>query len=79
MSLDKEDIIELQGILDDRYVLQRDCDDTQKGVSNKFANDDKRLELVTKDIDLFKKLAWLLVTATTGQLVVMLFDLVKGF
>lgn len=79
MSLDKEDIIELQSILDDRYVLQRDCDETQKSVSSKFANDDKRLELIVKDVSLFKKLAWLLVTATTGQLVVMLFDLVKGF
>lgn len=46
MALDKEDIIELQKILDERYVLQSDCNTKQTEVLNKFANDDKRIELL---------------------------------
>lgn len=46
MALDKEDIIELQKILDERYVLQSDCNEKQTEVLNKFANDDKRIELL---------------------------------
>ena len=41
-----EDITELKKVFDDRYVLQTDCDNTQRQISSKFANDDKRIELL---------------------------------
>lgn len=41
-----EDIQELKKVFDDRYVLQSDCDSIQQGINNKFANDDKRIDLL---------------------------------
>ena len=41
-----EDIKEIQRVLDDRYVLQKDCDDIQKGFTAKISNDDKRIEMI---------------------------------
>lgn len=46
MSITHEDITELKRVFDDRYVLQTDCDDTQANINKKFANDDKRIELL---------------------------------
>ena len=43
-----EDITELKKVFDDRYVLQGDCDATQQKINNKFANDDKRIELLVR-------------------------------
>ena len=44
--LSHEDIQELKRVFDDRYVLQTDCDTTQQKINSKFANDDKRIELL---------------------------------
>lgn len=41
-----EDIEKIQKIFDERYMLQTDCDATQQKINNKFANDDKRIELL---------------------------------
>jgi hypothetical protein len=41
-----EDIKEIQRVLDDRYVLQKYCDDTQKSLTNRLCNDDKRIEMI---------------------------------
>ena len=46
MIVSHEDIQELKKVFDDRYVLQSDCDATQQKINNKFANDDKRIELL---------------------------------
>ena len=46
MALMHEDIQELKRVFDDRYVLQSDCDITQQKINSKFANDDKRIELL---------------------------------
>lgn len=43
-----EDIQELKNVFDDRYVLQTDCDTTQREIANKFSNDDKRIELLVR-------------------------------
>lgn len=48
MALLHEDIQELKRVFDDRYVLQSDCDATQQKINNKFANDDKRIELLIR-------------------------------
>ena len=66
MAITHEDIQEIKRVLDDRYVLQSDCDATQKNINTKFANDDKRIDLIllkqeegNKDI---KKNNWLTTT-----------------
>lgn len=46
MMITHEDITELKKVFDDRYVLQTDCDNTQRQINSKFANDDKRIELL---------------------------------
>lgn len=48
MAVNHEDIQELKKVFDDRYVLQSDCDTTQQKINNKFANDDKRIELLVR-------------------------------
>ena len=48
MAVNHEDIQELKKVFDDRYVLQSDCDSTQQRINNKFANDDKRIELLVR-------------------------------
>ena len=48
MSVNHEDIQELKKVFDDRYVLQSDCDATQQQINSKFANDDKRIELLVR-------------------------------
>ena len=46
MAISHEDITELKKVFDDRYVLQSDCNEIQEGVNRKFANDDKRIDLI---------------------------------
>lgn len=41
-----EDIQELKKVFDDRYVMQTECEATQKTLNNKLSNDDKRIELL---------------------------------
>ena len=41
-----EDIMEIQKVFDDRYVLQSDCNDRQETINKKFANDDKRIDRI---------------------------------
>jgi hypothetical protein len=46
MTITHEDITELKKIFDDRYVRIEDCNDKQEAVNKKFANDDKRIDLI---------------------------------
>ena len=46
MMVTHEDIKELKRVFDVRYVLIGNCDKTQKKVNDKFAKDDKRLDLL---------------------------------
>ena len=48
MNITHEDITELKKVFDDRYVLQSDCDTVQQKINSKFANDDKRIELLVR-------------------------------
>lgn len=45
-NLTHDDITELKKVFDDRYVLQSDCNEKQEQVNKKFANDDKRIDLI---------------------------------
>lgn len=46
MELTVEVIEKLTNHFDARYVLQSECADIQAGVNSKFANDDKRIDLL---------------------------------
>lgn len=74
----REDLEVIESHCDDRYVLKEDCNDKQRSHANKFANDDKRIEILSREASAIKKLVWIVATATVGQLVAMVFDLIKG-
>lgn len=46
MPLTHEDFVEIKRVLDDRYVKIDHCNDKQKEVTAKLANDDKRIDLI---------------------------------
>lgn len=48
MALTHEDIQELKKVFDDRYVQISDCDNVQQKFNSKFANDDKRIEILIR-------------------------------
>ena len=76
VALDHNDIMELKKVFDDRYVLQSDCNDNQERVNKKFANDDKRIEIISHDFGVIKKLMWAVASASIGSLVVAFFELI---
>lgn len=69
----KEEILE---ITDERYVHVDDCNEKQSAVSQKFAKDDKRIEIISHDFGVIKKLMWAVATASIGSLVVAFFELI---
>lgn len=69
MSFNHEQITEIQDIFDGRYVCKDDCADRQEMVNKKFANDDKRIELLIQKWNTLEKLVWTIATATVGTLV----------
>lgn len=71
-----EDITELKKVFDDRYVMQSECTEKQEAVNKKFANDDKRIEIIAHDFGVIKKLMWAVATASIGSLVVAFFELI---
>lgn len=76
VALEHEDIMELKKVFDDRYVLQSDCNDKQEKVNKKFSNDDKRIEIISHDFGIIKKLMWAVASASIGSLVVAFFELI---
>lgn len=76
MPLNHEDIQELKKVFDDRYVLQSDCNDKQEIINAKFSNDDKRIEIISHDFGVIKKLMWTVTSASVGSLVVAFFELI---
>lgn len=50
MPITNEDVQELKKIFDDRYVQIVDCDNVQEKFNNRFANDDKRIDLMAIDV-----------------------------
>lgn len=74
MSLTHEDITELKKVFDDRYVLQADCDSTQASINKKFANDDKRIELLVHQQSINN---WL-TTAIAGGIIALLIKVFLG-
>ena len=66
MAITHEDMQEIKKILDDRYVQIVDCDSKQNDINKKFANDDKRIDLILHKQEVgnnaIKKNNWLTAT-----------------
>lgn len=67
--MEHDEVMKLQNAFDDRYVLKDDCVERQETVNKKFANDDKRIELLIQKWNTLEKLVWTIATATVGTLV----------
>ena len=76
MAISREDMNEIKSELDERYVMQGDCDSIQQKVNNKFANDDKRIDILLDRVGVFNKLLWLIASSSVGALLVAFFDLI---
>lgn len=76
MPITHEDIQEIKKVLDDRYVLQTICDETQEKMNKKFANDDKRIDLLSHRMNVWNKLLWTIATTSIGALVTSVLQLI---
>lgn len=76
MGISHEDVQELKGVFDDRYVLKGDCDNAQSRINSSFAKDDKRIEIIQHDFAVIKKLVWVVASASIGSLITAIFELI---
>ena len=76
VALDHNDIMELKKVFDDRYVLQNDCNEKQEAINKKFANDDKRIDIIFHDFSVIKKLMWTVASASIGSLITAVFEII---
>ena len=67
---------EIQSFCDERYVRKDDCVERKEHVEKKLANDDKRIEIIAKDVGAFKKFGWILVGEGAAALVALLINLI---
>ena len=74
--LTHDDFNEIKKELDDRYVLQSDCNDKQEAVNKKLANDDKRIDKLLDRFDTVSKLLWVIASSVIGALILELFGLI---
>lgn len=76
--LTNSDILELQKMLDDRYVRQNECSERQESVNKKLANDDKRIERQELFSASLKKALWIVAAALASEVVINILNLIKG-
>ena len=62
---------------DNRYVAIEVCNDKQEKVNSRFANDDKRIDIIAHDFSIIKKLMWAMTSATIGSLVAAVFEIIS--
>ena len=74
--LTRDDFKEIKKELDDRYVLQSDCNDKQEAVNKKLANDDKRIDKLLDEFNTVSKLLWVIASSVIGALVLELLGLI---
>ena len=74
----RDDIIEMQTILDDSYVRQNECSERQETVNKKLANDDKRIERQEVFSASLKKALWIIAGALASEVIFNIFSLIRG-
>ena len=62
---------------DNRYVAIEVCNDKQEKVNSRFANDDKRIDIIAHKFGIIEKLLWAMTTATIGSLVAAVFEIIS--
>lgn len=60
----------------ERFVHIDDCNDTQERINKKFANDDKRIEILSHRMNIWNKLLWTIATTSVGALVTSFLQLI---
>ena len=76
MAIDSNDMAYIRQVLDAVYVMQSDCDDKRDEINKKLSNDDKRIDILTHDFAIDKKLAWIIATYVIGILVTSICNLI---
>lgn len=76
MPIDSNDMAYIRQILDSVYVMQSDCDDKRDKINKELSNDDKRIDILTHDFAIVKKLAWIIATSVIGILVTSICNLI---
>lgn len=71
-----DDFTEIKKVLDDRYVLQSDCNEKQESVNKRLANDDKRIDKLLDKFNTVSKLLWVIASSVIGALVLELLGLI---
>ena len=74
--LTRDDFKEIKKELDDRYVLQSDCNDKQENLNKKLANDDKRIDKLLDRFNTVSKLLWVIASSVIGAVILELFGLI---
>ena len=74
--LTHDDFNEIKKELDDRYVLQSDCNDKQENLNKKLANDDKRIDKLLDRFNTVSKLLWVIASSVIGAVILELFGLI---
>lgn len=64
------------GRYNERFVNIDDCNDTQERINKKFANDDKRIEILSHRMNIWNKLLWTIATTSVGALVTSFLQLI---
>ncbi len=72
----QEEYKEIIELLDDRYVAREICAEKQEKVNAKFANDDKRIDIMVNNFGIFEKLLSIIATAAIGGLVTAVLNLI---
>lgn len=76
MAIDSNDMAYIRQILDSVYVMQSECDDKRDKINKELSNDDKRIDILTHDFAIVKKLAWIIATSVIGILVTSICNLI---
>ena len=80
MEMTHSEIEKLKKEIKDEILLlvvsKDDCNDIHGTVDKKLFNDDKRIELMSHDFAVVKKLMWAVASASIGSLVVAFFELI---
>ena len=79
MAVSMEDMNAIKAELDDRYVMQSECNDIQTKNSDNFAFHDKRIEKQEDFASGLKKFGWAIISVLVGEVVVSLITLLKDF
>lgn len=67
---------EIEELFDSRYVLKEDCTERKEAIDKRFANDDKRIEIIAHDFGTLKKLLWIIATASVTSAVTVIVDMI---